>query len=76
MNSYYIITVPVMGALLAVAWPGNRTRPWLLPIFGLGHLVLSFWLLLHPPELPPNAWLGYDPLARAVLPAVSLLFLL
>jgi hydrogenase-4 component F len=76
MNSYNIIIVPVVGALLAAVWRGNRTRPWLLPIFGLGHLALSFWLLFHPPELPPNAWLGYDPLARAVLPAVSLLFLL
>ena len=75
MNSYNIITIPAVGAMLAVAWPSNRTRPWLLPIFGLGHLLLSFWLLLHPPGLRPNAWLGYDPLARAVLPAVSLLFL-
>lgn len=75
MNSYNIIAIPVVGAILAVAWPSNRTRPWLLPIFGLGHLLLSCWLLLHPPDLRPTAWLGYDPLARAVLPAVSLLFL-
>ena len=75
MNSYSIIAVPCVGALLAAAWPNDRTRPWLLPIFALGHFVLCFWLLLSPPELSPNAWLGYDPLARAVLPAVSLLFL-
>lgn len=75
MNSYSIIAVPCVGAVLAAAWPSDRTRPWLLPIFALGHFVLSFWLLLSPPELSPSAWLGYDPLARAVLPAVSLLFL-
>jgi hypothetical protein len=33
------------------------------------------WLLMHPPVVAPGAWLGFDPLARAVLPAVSLLFL-
>ena len=75
MNSHSIIVVPFLGALLAAAWPSNRTRPWLLPIFALGHFLLSSWLLLNPPELPSNSWLGYDPLARAVLPAVSLLFL-
>lgn len=75
MNSYSNIVVPFVGALLAAAWPSNRTRPWLLPIFALGHFLLSFWLLFRPPELPTNAWVGYDPLARAVLPAVSLLFL-
>jgi hydrogenase-4 component F len=74
MNAYNLITIPLLGALLAAVWPANRTRPWLLPIFGLGHLLLAFGLLLRPPELPANAWLGYDPLARAVLPAVSLLF--
>jgi hydrogenase-4 component F len=30
---------------------------------------------VHPPAVTPGAWLGFDPLARAVLPVVSLLFL-
>ena len=30
---------------------------------------------MHPPAIAPDAWLAFDPLARAVLPAVSLLFL-
>jgi hydrogenase-4 component F len=34
------------------------------------------WLFLKPPVVEPGAWLGFDPLARAVLPAVSLLFLI
>jgi hydrogenase-4 component F len=75
MNSFNLILIPLAGALLAVVWPSNRTRPWLLPVFGLGHALLSFGLLLHPPEVPLAAWLGYDALARAVLPVVSLLFL-
>jgi len=74
MISSLLILVPLVGALLAAVWPNNRSRPWLLPVFGLVHVVLSFWLLLNPPVVAPGALLGFDPLARAVLPAVSLLF--
>ncbi len=75
MNSSWLVVVPLVGAALAVVWPGDRTRPWLLPAAGAVHTALAFWLLLHPPVTPPAAWFGYDPVARAVLPAVSLLFL-
>jgi hydrogenase-4 component F len=75
MNSLLLIIVPLVGAALAAAWPSNRTRPWLLPVFGLGHLVLTSWLFFNPAVVATNAWFGFDPLARAVLPAVSLLFL-
>jgi hydrogenase-4 component F len=70
-----LIVVPLAGAVLAAFWPGDRTRPWLLPVAGLVHVVLSFWLLVDPPTVAPGAWLGFDSLARAVLPAVSVLFL-
>ena len=76
MNPLLLIAVPLVGAALAALWPSNRTRPWLLPVFGLGHVLLAFWLFLYPPAVAPSAWLGFDPLARAVLPAVSLLFLI
>lgn len=75
MNVLLLIIVPLVGAALAVAWPNNRTRPWLLPVVGFVHAVLTFWLFFDPPAVAPSAWLGFDPLARAVLPAVSLLFL-
>lgn len=75
MNPLLLIIVPLAGAALAALWPANRTRPWLLPVTGLAHVAMVFWLLLHPPVIAPDAWLGFDPLARAVLPAVSLLFL-
>jgi hydrogenase-4 component F len=75
MNPLLLIIVPLAGAALAAAWPSNRTRPWLLPVFGLAHVALSFWCFVNPPTVAPGAWLGFDPLARAVLPAVSLLFL-
>jgi hydrogenase-4 component F len=75
MKELLLILIPLGGAALAAVWPGERTRPWLLPAVGLAHTVLAFWLLVQPPVVAPDAWWGFDPLARAVLPAVSLLFL-
>ncbi len=76
MKPLLLIIVPLIGAAIAAIWPSNRSRPRLLPLVGLIHLVLCVWLLVLPPEVAPDAWLGFDPLARAVLPAVSLLFLI
>jgi hydrogenase-4 component F len=75
MKPLFLILLPLAGAALAALWPSNRTRPWLLPAVSLVHAVLTLWLFVDPPAVAPTAWLGFDPLARAVLPAVSLLFL-
>lgn len=75
MRELALIAVPLLAALAAFAWPNDRSRPWLLPVTGVIHVALSFWLLVVPPAVAPGAWLGFDPLARAVLPAVSVLFL-
>ncbi len=75
MNPLLLIVVPLVGAVLAAVWPSNGTRPWLLPAFGLVHVAVAVWLFMNPPLVAPDAWFGFDPLARAVLPAVSLLFL-
>ncbi len=75
MKELLLIFVPLLAAGLAALWPYNRTRPWFLPAAALAHALLAFGLLLQPPAAPFHAWLGYDPLTRAMLPAVSLLFL-
>jgi len=75
MKSLLLILMPFVAAGVALLWPGNRTRPWLLPAAGIPHALLSFWMFIDPPETARDAWLSFDPLARAVLPAVSLLFL-
>lgn len=75
MKELLIIFIPLVGAAISLAWPNNRTRPWFLPAVGLVHVFLVFLLLQDPPTVSPTAWLGFDPLARAVLPVVSLLFL-
>jgi hydrogenase-4 component F len=74
MMIFLLILLPLAGAALAALWPSDRTRPWLLPAVAVPHAALTLWLLIHPPALVPGAWIAFDPLARAVLPAVSLLF--
>lgn len=74
MRALLLIAVPLVGAAVALLWPSDRSRPWILPVVGGAHVSLAFWLLLRPPVVAPDAWLGFDPVARSVLPAVSLLF--
>ncbi len=76
MNSFLLILIPLSGAVLAAIWPHKRTRPLFLPAVGLMHTMLCLWLLIRPPVVDPSAWLAFDPLARAILPGVSLLFLI
>ena len=75
MRAALLIALPLAGAIVAALWPRERTRPWLLPTVGSIHFMLSLWLLVRPPVVEPDDWMGFDPLARAVLPGVSLLFL-
>ncbi|MBI5364681.1 MAG: Fe-S-binding domain-containing protein [Planctomycetes bacterium] len=75
MREALLIIVPLAAALLAAVWPSERTRAWLMPATGVIHVVLAFWLLFEPPVVALHGWLGFDPLARAVLPMVSVLFL-
>jgi len=74
MRALLLIAVPLVGAAAAMLWPSDRSRPWILPVVGGAHVSLAFWLLFRPPVVAPDAWLGFDPVARSVLPAVSLLF--
>lgn len=75
MRELGLVLVPVLAAALAAAWPNERARPWLLPCAGLTHAALALSLFLSPPWPSAEAWLGFDPIARAVLPAISILFL-
>jgi hydrogenase-4 component F len=75
MKELLLVFIPLLGATLALLWPSERTRPLLLPVFAGLHTLLAFWMLVAPPPVSPGAWFGFDPIARAVLPAVSLLFL-
>jgi hydrogenase-4 component F len=75
MNETLLIALPFFFAVGAFVWPNERTRPLFLPVAGILHAVLALWLLINPPAVPANIWFSFDPLARAVLPMTSLLFL-
>jgi hydrogenase-4 component F len=75
MRGILLIAIPLLGAALAFFWRSDRTRPWILPATGALHTLLSLWMLVSPPVVSPAAWFGFDPIARAVLPAVSILVL-
>ena len=46
----------------------------MLPAVGGTHVALCLWLLVRPPVVAPHDWMGFDAVARAVLPGVSVLF--
>lgn len=75
MTALLLILVPLLAAGAAAAWPVNRTRPWFLAGTGVVHAGLAVGLLVAPPEVGAADWIGFDAVARAILPAVSLLFL-
>jgi hydrogenase-4 component F len=74
MIELVLIIVPLLLGLVAFVWPQERTRSWLLPVGGGLHGAASVWLLVSPQGPVAGAWFGFDPIARAVLPMISLLF--
>ena len=75
MRELLLIVVPLVAAAAALAWRSESSRPWLMPAAGAVHVFVALWLLVQPPTAAFSAWLAFDPVARAVLPAISLLFL-
>ena len=75
MKEIALIALPLLAAVIALIWPKEQTRPWLLLATGIIHTSISLWLLVQPPQIVPGAWFGIDALARATLPAISILFL-
>lgn len=70
----FLIAFPCVIALLALAIPSARLRPWLVTLGGTGQLVLVAYTLYTTPMEPPTGWLGLDPLARTVLGFTAVLF--
>ncbi len=70
-----LLAIPLLAALVALAIPSERARPWVLPAAGAAHLALTA-LALAAPEVPaPGAWLALDATSKLVLALVSALFL-
>lgn len=74
--AFALILVPIAMALVAMAFPSNRRRPWLLPLTGAVHLGLTVWTLLNPGLQAPVGWLVLDPPGRLILLVLSVMFFL
>ena len=59
------IAVPVLAAGLAAALRSDRQRPWVLPIAGAVHLLLTLVVLTQPDVSAFGGWLALDAEARA-----------
>src|ERR1051325_3558614 len=76
---FLLILFPVGMAALAFAVPSNRWRPWLLPVGGLGHLVLVLPAVFQRGGEPIGGldnWLLLDALGKVFLGFISVLFFL
>ncbi len=74
--AWYLFLVPLLMAGVAAAMPSNRWRPWLVPLGGLAHLVLTGFALAGKPVSALHGWLVIDPISTMVLGFVSLMFFL
>lgn len=71
-----LILFPLGIAGLALVIPGNRLRPWLLPVAALVHTAVTLLLIRSEEYWTYNSWLLLDPLSALILITVSGLFLL
>jgi hydrogenase-4 component F len=68
------VALPAFGALLALVWPGNTSRPWLVPVVGLLHVGTVAALLPGEAVVDGGGWLVLDALGKLVLATLSGLF--
>jgi len=70
------VALPLAFALVALAVPSERARPWLLPLAALCQLGLAGWLWQRRASLAASGgdWLGLDPLGSLLLGYLSVLF--
>jgi hydrogenase-4 component F len=77
---YWLILFPLVMAAVTLAWPSDRSRPWLLPAGGLVQLVLVLAAVFPPSAQAPLSglgdWLLLDPLGKVVLGFLGVLFFL
>ncbi|HJV34471.1 proton-conducting transporter membrane subunit [Geomonas sp.] len=70
-----IVLLPLLGALIAWFIPDNRKRPFVLPLFGALHLVMTVVLVVSTPPASPKGWIFLDSLGKLTLLCNSVLFL-
>ncbi len=77
---YVLLLIPLLTAVIALASPSNRWRPWLIPIGAAAHLALASVLIFgtgyNVPRAALGGWLLLDPVAMVFLGFQSVLFFL
>jgi hydrogenase-4 component F len=77
---YLLVLFPLAMAAVTFAAPSDRWRPWLLPLGGLGQLILVLAAVCRPDDQGPVAgldnWLLLDPLGKVILIFLGVLFFL
>ena len=73
--AYIMILFPLFMAGVALAFPSNRLRPWLLPLTAVLYSAATIFVLTRPDLMVTAKWLVLDPAGRIVLLVVSTLFL-
>ncbi len=71
---WLFVTLPLLGALIAWLIPDNRLRPFVLPVFALPHLAMTFFMVITSPPPSHEGWIYLDPLGKLVLITISILF--
>ena len=73
--AFIMILFPLMMAAIALAFPSNLLRPWLLPLTAVIYSATTVFVLMRPELMVTAKWLILDPPGRIVLLVVSTLFL-
>ncbi len=74
MGPLHCVLVPIGFALLALAMPSNRLRPYALTLGALCHLAVVTTVVAQGGDAAATGWLVLDPLAKVVLLTIALLF--
>ena len=72
----FLVYFPIAWGIFAFSVPSNKWRPWLLPVGGFVHLMITAAALQAPAQLGLYGWLNLDPLGKIFLGLISLLFFL
>lgn len=67
------VGLPACVAVVAYAWPSDRTRPLWLVLGAAGHLLVSM-VAISDSSVDRGEWVALDPPGRVVLGLVSILF--
>ncbi len=67
-----VVVLPLVFAVIALAIPSARVRPWLVTAGGILHAALTAYLVIDPPAPTFDGWLALGPLGRVLLGYLSL----